>query len=179
MDTKAMCCENLATLPAEVIEEIASFLSYEDRVSLATTHSNFGHMMPWEQIVEGRELNGQFGGYNLETCETSMDVPIVTRGLLSVKMSFRWFKKWSITLGCKISLQLIRDDNVIATCIPKGVSDSGPAYKSRSDTVEVANHPVVTKARKDDILRVVMNWHGRYSVLVTNSTTRIVHKYQI
>ena len=55
----ATSSKTLYTLPPEVRDKIASYLlSYEDRVSLATTHPNFGYMMPWEQIVEGTELNG-------------------------------------------------------------------------------------------------------------------------
>ena len=47
--------------------------------------------------------------------------------------------------------------------------------------VEVSNHPVVTKARKGDVLRVMRNvgGGGGHSLTVRDLTMRIAHKHEI
>ena len=106
----------LETLPVLPLEEIASHLGFEDQVSnvklelfsetppranrmnydlraqvsLASTHPNLLFLMPKEQNVVGVDFT-KSGPYDGHFCpETYMDVPILTRGLISVKMSFRW-----------------------------------------------------------------------------------------
>ena len=178
--------ENLTTLPEEVIDKIASCLSYEDRVSLARTHPNFGYMMPWEQIVEGRDLNS---GKNMSADKNMrlreyvevdrhacMDVPIVTRGLMSFELSFRWGAVASND-ELSLQLQLFRDDNMIASSSPILFSDPGPGWDLQAVTLEVDNNPVVTKARKDDILKVQMHFPRRCIVVVRDVEMRITHKY--
>ena len=87
---------NLHTLPALPLEEIASSLGFEDRVNLAAAHPNLGFLAPREQMVQGEDFHesGPFpweGPWDGDFCpETYMDVPVLTQGLLSVKMSFRW-----------------------------------------------------------------------------------------
>ena len=59
-------------------------------MSLASTHPNLLFLMPKEQNVVGEDFT-EDGPYDGHFCpETYMDVPILTRGLISVKMSFRW-----------------------------------------------------------------------------------------
>ena len=46
--------------------------------------------MPKEQNVTGEDFD-EDGPYDGHFCpETYMDVPVLTRGLISVKMSFQW-----------------------------------------------------------------------------------------
>ena len=60
------------------------------QVNLASTHPNLGFLMPKEQIVTGEDFT-EYGPHDGHFCpETYMDVPILTRGLISVKMSFQW-----------------------------------------------------------------------------------------
>ena len=49
----AMSSANLTDLPMEMLEEIVSYLGYEDRVSLASTHPDLRFLRPKEQTVEG------------------------------------------------------------------------------------------------------------------------------
>ena len=52
----AMCSANLTDLPVEMLEEIVSYLGYEDRVSLAWAHRNLLFLWPREQSVEARRF---------------------------------------------------------------------------------------------------------------------------
>ena len=50
-----------------------------------------------------------------------------------------------------------------------------------SKEVEVSDHPVVTRARKGDVLRVMRNvgGGGGHSLRVRDFTMRIAHKHEI
>ena len=95
---------NLHILPKEVVEEIASHLGYDDLVSLAQTHPELRFMMPTEQVVEGPDFAPITWRYNPETY---MEVPILSRGLVEVRMTFQW--KNESYRAARIWLQLIRD----------------------------------------------------------------------
>ena len=47
--------------------------------------------------------------------------------------------------------------------------------------IEVSNHPVVTKAKRGDVLRVMRNvgGGGGHSLTVRDFTMRIAHKHEI
>ena len=111
---------NLHTLPALPLEEIASSLGFEDQVNLAASHPNLGFLAPREQIVQGEDFHesGPFpweGPWDGDFCpETYMDVPVLTRGLVSVKMSFRWKDQGYGNRKGNIWLRLIRSSEVIA-----------------------------------------------------------------
>jgi len=100
---------NLQTLPALPLEEITTSLGFEDQVNLAATHPNLRFLTPKLQIVEGEDFD-ESGPWDGHFCpETYMDVPILTRGIISVKMSFEWKDQgWGNQKG-QIWLQLIRD----------------------------------------------------------------------
>ena len=54
------------------------------------SHPNLRFLMPKEQNVTGEDFT-EDGPYDGHFCpETYMDVPVLTRGLISVKMSFQW-----------------------------------------------------------------------------------------
>ena len=116
-------------------------MSYKSQVSLASTHPNLRFLMPKEQFVEGEDffnpglgIRSIFDNEDHFYPETYMDVPILTRGLISVKMSFKWhdqvcchfltgnqlnnnseigFQGWGTQKG-QMWLQLIRFSKVIA-----------------------------------------------------------------
>ena len=59
-------------------------------MNLADTHPNLRFLKPKLQIVEEEDFH-KTGPWDGCFCpETYMDVPILTRGLISVKMSFQW-----------------------------------------------------------------------------------------
>ena len=124
----AMSSVNLTDLPEELLYEIVSYLGYADQVNLASTHPYLRFLRPRVQTVEGWD-------------STPMDVPIIARGLIAVKLSLR-----RSTFGLDYLLQLIRDGEVSFGILQY----SSPPNPS----IEVVNHPVVTKAKKGDIMRV-------------------------
>ena len=120
----AMSSVNLTDLPEELLYEIVSYLGYADQVNLASTHPYLRFLRPRVQTVEGWD-------------STPMDVPIIARGLIAVKLSFRRCIPYFM-------LQLIRDGEV----------SFSRRYTQYNPSTEVVNHPVVTKAKKGDIMRV-------------------------
>ena len=54
-------------------------------------------------------------------------------------------------------------------------------HEMGSKEVEVSDHPVVTRARKGDVLRVMRNvgGGGGHSLRVRDFTMRIAHKHEI
>ena len=92
-----MCSANLTDLPVELLDEIVSHLGYEDRVSLASAHSDLHFLRPKEQTVEGVTFTRHLTYH--------VALPILARGLIAVKLSF------NSGLGDpqKIWLQLIRE----------------------------------------------------------------------
>ena len=123
----AMSSVNLTDLPEELLYEIVSYLGYADQVNLASTHPYLRFLRPRVQTVEGWD-------------STPMDVPIIARGLIAVKLSLR--RSTSFVHACM--LQLIRDGEV----------SFSRRYTQYNPSTEVVNHPVVTKAKKGDIMRV-------------------------
>ena len=95
---------NVHTLPKELVEVIASHLGYDDQVSLAGTHPDLRFMMPSAQVVTGPDFAPITWRFNPETY---LEVPILSRGLVEVRMSFQW--KNEGYRAARIWLQLIRD----------------------------------------------------------------------
>ena len=63
---------------------------YYSKVNLADAHPNLRFLTPKLQIVEGEDFD-ESGPWDGHFCpETYMDVPILTRGIISVKMTFEW-----------------------------------------------------------------------------------------
>ena len=132
-----------------------------------------------EQIVKGEDFTKE-GPRDGHFCpETYMDIPILTKGLISVKMSFQWEDQGHGNRKGQIWLQLIGDSEVIA--------DSREEYPTLAPhemeykEVEVSNHPVVTRARKGDVLRVMCNIGGGGGHLLTvqDFCMRIFHRNEI
>ena len=171
-----MTSTNLIGLPAVPLEVITCYLGYTDLVSLATTHPNFRFLMPKEHVIEGQDFGDIENGLNAP--ETYMDVPILTRSLVQIKMSFRWMNQGY--RDGKMWLQLIRAGEVVADCrdrCPTLLSHRG-LFKFHNEAVVVANHPVVFKAKKGDILRVMRKIGGGGSqfLSVKDFAMRIAHK---
>ena len=171
-----MTSTNLIDLPAVPLEVITCYLGYDDLVSLATTHPNFSFLMPKEQVVKGKDFADIENILNAP--ETYMDIPILTRGLVQVEMSFRWMNQ-GYRAG-KMWLQLIRAGEVVADC-----RDRSPTllpYRGvfifHTEAVVVTSHPVVFKAKKGDILRVMrkIGGGGSQSLSVKDFAMRIAHK---
>ena len=98
---------NLHMLPKELVEEIASHLGCDDQVSLAQTHPELRFMMPTEQVVPGPDFAPITWRLNPETY---IEVPILSRGLVEVRMTFEW--KNEGYRAARIWLQLIRDVSI-------------------------------------------------------------------
>ena len=100
---------NLHTLPMELVEEIAKHLGYVDQVSLARAHPDLLFMMPMEQIVAAPDFAPITHRFSPEIY---LDVPVLSRGLVEVRVSFEWMNEGY--RDARIWLQLIRD--VIQCC---------------------------------------------------------------
>ena len=107
-----MTSANLIGLPEVPLVVITCYLGYDDLVSLATTHPNFRFLMPKEQVVKGEDFVDIENGLNAP--ETYMDVPILTQGLIQVKMSFHWMSEGFRT--GKTRLGVITAEEVVADC---------------------------------------------------------------
>ena len=92
------------------------------QVSLASTHPNLRFLMPKEQNVAGEDFDEE-GPYDGHFCpETYMDVPVLTRGLISVKMSFQWKDQ----ACCRIILLLLyKLFSLLCTGVDHHVADLG------------------------------------------------------
>ena len=95
---------NLHTLLKEMVEEIATHLSYDDLISLAMTHPELFFIMPREEVILGPDLDPITWRFNPET---HLDVPILSRGLVEVRLWFQWKNEGYRT--ARVWLQLIRD----------------------------------------------------------------------
>ena len=135
----ALSSTNPTDLPEELLHEVASYLGYADQVNLASTCRYLRLLRPREQA---------FPAFDLETrtCAgpTYHPVPILSRGLIAVRTLYPGppNETW---------LQLIRDGEVIE------VSNHQPSGTNEwsTKTIEVANHPIGTKAKKGDTLTIV------------------------
>ena len=79
------------TMPDLVLEEIVSFLSYSDLLNFSASCKTFSQFKPRIQWItnKGFQKRGPNDGHFWP--ETYMDVPVLTRGLKSVKMEFEWY----------------------------------------------------------------------------------------
>ena len=136
----------IETLPDLVLEKIVSFLPYRDLVHFCASSAAFRHFKPRVQWVVpqfatidvqhfyGHELRAMTHGDFCDSyCpEKYMDVPVLTRGLKSIQMEFKWkdqglinkrgqvtrshyasFEDFYLTI-MQVWLQLIQGDEVVA-----------------------------------------------------------------
>ena len=142
----AMSSVNLPDLPADVLYEIVWYLGYKDQVNLASTHPNLRFLRPREQTID---LNNLLPGDHWRVQWAT--APILARGLIAVKMSYYFGGLW---------LRLVRDGWAIEESSHeprqrgRGWTWTGTYGRSTKKTIEVANHPVGTRAKKGDTLRV-------------------------
>ena len=95
---------NLLNLPKELIDAIAFHLGFEDQVSLARTHARLCFVMPRTEVIVGPDFSPVTWRFHPET---HVEVPIYSRGLIEVRMSFQWRNDGY--RAAKVWLQLIRD----------------------------------------------------------------------
>ena len=139
---------SLSTLPEDVLREIVGYLGYKDQANLSSTCRDLSLLRPREQIGGRRE------NFFLDRMVWPfMDVPVLARDLTAVKMSFRWFT--INPLPGKMWLRLMRNGEVV-----KESQSTIIRSLFATETIEVADHAVVTSARKGDTLVMAMTVFG-------------------
>ena len=140
----AMCSTNLTDLPEEVLDEIASHLGCKDLVNLASAHPKLRFLRPRVQTIDLTGDVFSWGPVDVEHDNwQGADAPILARGLIAVNTSYFYGHLW---------LRLIRNGFEIEES-----SHDWPGQGrnfSTKKTIEVANHPVGTRAKKGDTLRI-------------------------
>ena len=93
-----------------------------------------------------------------------MDVPILDQGLIAVKMSF------GSLYNPSVELQLLRAGKKIGESSVPGTNDRSTA------TIELANHPLGTEARRGDTLRFTTRFLGSKRQF-SDSTVTLAYKH--
>jgi len=178
---------NLNNLPKELIDAIAFYLGYTDQVSLARTHPDLRFVMPRTEVIVGPD----FAPFKWRLHpETHVEVPIHSRGLIEVWMSFQWRNDGY--RAAKVWCQLIRAGRVIAderrqTPVLNSYRDvtiygSYTSYFGRFytfDSVLTQHHPIVKMAKKGDVLRVMrhVGGGGGHCLNIRDFNMTLVHKH--
>ena len=151
---------NLLDLPAEMLYEIVRHLGHGDQVSLASTCKQLRPLRPRVQTVAGEDFTVRQNTRPYRFPEAYVDVPSLAWGLTAVRMSFnceagqRRDGHGAEYPVQRLWLRLMRKGEVIQETT---VTAFIPVCSGLSTITieEVANHPVVTKARKGDTLTVM------------------------
>ena len=150
---------SLTTLPCLVLDEIASKLDFTSLVNLATSSTDLAHLQPKEQQVSGEDFSFHQEYSDGHFCpKTYFDVEVVTRGLAGVKMAWEWKDQgWGNQKG-QVWLQLVRNNKVVEDN-PEEYFALAPHTMQRREVL-VDLHPVVTRAKRGDLIRVMRNTGG-------------------
>ena len=167
---------DLESLPELAILHIAKYLSFVDLVNLAESSALFAHLQPEFQKVKGENfsIHGPRGGHFCP--ETYFDVPILTRGLKSVRMRFKWRDQGFGNQKGQVWLQLLKNSVVVADTREDYYCLAPPKLEQRK--VLISGHAVIQNAAKGDLLRVMRNvgGGGGHHLKVRNFRMKIKHK---
>jgi len=171
---------SLSTLPLLPLEAVASHLDFSSLVSLANTNTAFAHLQPTEQFLTGQDfsLSGPRDG---DFCpETYFEVEVVSRGLVAIKMDWEWRDQGYGNQKGQLWLQLVRDGQVLEDN-RNNYFALAPHKENREcerREVMVELHPVVMRAQKGDLIRVVRNvgGGGGHRLTVKNFKMTLLHK---
>ena len=150
---------SLTTLPCLVLDEIASKLDFTSLVNLATSSTDLAHLQPKEQQVSGEDFSIHQDFSDGHFCpKTYFDVEVVTRGLAGVKMAWEWKDQgWGNQKG-QVWLQLVRNNKVVEDNREEYFALAPHTMQRREVLVDL--HPVVTRAKRGDLIRVMRNTGG-------------------
>jgi len=165
---------SLTTLPILPLEIVVSYLDFSSLVSLANSTASLAYLQPKEQHVirEDYSIEGRAAS-NPSNPSNYFDVKVETRGLLGIKLVWQW-KGWrpcnrsrpkpeclsvSGPVRGQLCLQLVREDKVLEENLYKALA---PEDKWQNQEVLLEQHPVISKAQRGDLIRVVIYLEGRH-----------------